>query len=437
MPTCLKPKPSTTGEGLPARAACMERSRADELLLYCLRVDSREAGDGWLETLSSTDWDILIEESGLHGVAPLLYDRLRTFESHIPIPASVMARLRRIYLQSAARAVRMHHELGKALGVLRQANIPVIALKGAHLAEHVYRNIALRPMGDVDVLVHEDDLMRVEAALLGIGYVPTDCHRQTAEDNCDFGYGLPNKELFVEVHWNFLPSTYRFKIDLDGQWERSRHAVIAGVEVSVLCPEDLLLYLCLHTSKHLFEMGLKPLYDIAETIRHFGKEIDWRQVLRRGEQSGEAKCAYLTFRLARELLGAAVPDDLMNAIKPGNFDERFMLLARERIFAYGQWNSEGLSAFPNIVQFWGSARLLNKGTLLLRRAFPSRREMARRYPAPSDSLRIYFYYPVRIKDLLLRHGRRVFRLLWRNEAMRGLAGQANEMTALKKWLMSP
>jgi hypothetical protein len=416
----------------------MDRSRTDELLLYCLRVVPDEADDGRLETLSSSDWDVLIEESGRYGVAPLLYHRLKTSHSDIPIPANVMARLRPIYLQSAARNMHLYHELSKVLGLLRNANIPVIVLKGAHLAEIVYGNIALRPMGDVDVLVHKDDLMRVEAALLGIGCAPTECHRQIAKDNFHFVYGLPSSELFVEVHWNFLPSMYRFKIDIDGQWERSRQAIVAGVDVSVLCPEDLLLHLCLHTSiSHLFEMGLKPLYDIFETIRYFGKKIDWRQVQLRSEEWGEAKCAYLTFRLARELLGASVPDDLMKAIKPSDFDERFMVLAKERIFVYGHWNSDGLSLSPNIAQLWEAKRLLNKGTLFVRRAFPSPEEVARGYPAPSDSIRIYFYYLVRIKDLLLRHGRQVWRLLRWNEGMRGLAKQQNDMTQLKDWLMSP
>ncbi len=348
-----------------------------------------------------------------------------------------MARLRRIYLQSAGRAMHLYHDLGKVLGMLRHANIPVTVLKGAYLAERVYGNIALRPMGDVDVLVHKDDLMRVEAALLGMGYVPAECQRRITEDNYQFVYGLPDRELFVGVHWNFLPSMYRFKIDMDGQWTRSRQAIIAGVEVSVLCPEDLLLYLCFHASKHLFEMGLKPLYDISETIRHFGNEIDWKQVQLRSGQWGEAKCVYLTFRLARELMGASVPDELMIAIKPGDFDERFMVLARERIFAYGRWNSDGLSLSSNIAELWGSKELLNKATLLLRRVFPSPEEVARMYPAPSDSIRICFYYPVRIKDLLLRHGRQIWRLLRRNEGMRGLAGKVNDMTPLKNWLMIP
>jgi hypothetical protein len=395
-------------------------------------------GDGRLEMLSGSDWDVLIAESGRYGVAPFLYHHLRTFHSHMPIPANVMARLRHIYLQSAGRGMRLYHELGKVLGPLRHANIPVIVLKGAHLAQLVYGNIALRPMGDVDILVHKDDVMRVEAALLGMEFAPAEYNRVIAKDNCEFVYGLPNRKLFVEVHWKFLPSMYRFKIDIDELWERSRQVIIAGVEVSVLCPEDLLLHLCMHTSaKHLFAMGLKPLYDLVETIRYYGKEIDWKQVQLRSQQWGGAKCVYLTFRLARELVEASVPDDLMKTIKPSDFDERFMVLAKGRIFAYEHWNSGGLSLSSNIAQLWGSKRLRNKGTLFLKRAFPSPEEMARVYPAPSDSIRIYFYYPVRINELLLRHGRQLWRLLRWNEGMRGLAKKENDLTLLKEWLMSP
>src|SRR5271157_4682345 len=130
----------------------MDQTQIHKLLLYCLRVVPDEMGDGRLESLSSSDWDVLIEESGRYGVAPLLYRRLRTFHSEIPIPANVMARLRHIYLQSAGRGMHLYHELGKVLRPLRHANIPVIVLKGAHLATIVYGNIALRPMGDVDVL---------------------------------------------------------------------------------------------------------------------------------------------------------------------------------------------------------------------------------------------------------------------------------------------
>ncbi len=414
----------------------MDQHRINEGLLYCLRADPDEAGRFLFEQLSDSDWGAIIQQSAGHGVTPLLYHRLKTFPSDTPIPNQVVQRLRGIYLHSASRNMHLYHKLAKVLEILRRENIPMIALKGAHLAELVYGNIALRPMSDVDLLVKRTDLTRVEDKLMQIGYVPTESHRQIAEDNHHFTYRSPNGELSVEIHWNFLPSMYPFNIDIDEQWKRSRPAIIAGVQVSVLCPEDLILLLCLHASKHLFEMGLKHLCDIFESIRHYGNEIDWKQTHLRSRQWGAVKCVYLTLRLARESLGASVPEDLLKAIQPPDFDERFMVLAKDQIFSYRHQLSHDLSVYPSIAQLWGPKGLLDKATLFLRRAFPSSEEMARTYPAPSDSMRIYLYYPVRIRDLFLRHGRRVWQLFRRDERLRTSAERVNDGTPLRDWLMS-
>jgi hypothetical protein len=414
----------------------MDRSRTEDLLLAFLRTDPGGTGVAGFGELSGTDWDDLLRTAARHGVSPLLHHRLATFHRGTPIPAEVIRKLRNSYLQTAGRNMHLYRELGKVLGRLRQDGIPVIALKGAHLAEAVYGNIALRPMSDVDLLVRKEDLGRVEKHLLEMSYLPAACNRQIAEDNYDFVYSSPDKGLSVEVHWTFLPSTLPFRIDMDGLWKRSRAVTLGGVEVSVLCPEDLLLHLCLHASKHLFDIGLKPFCDISATIRHYGEEFDWDLVRIRSGQAGIANAVYLTLELARELLGTPVPGDILNAIQPDDFDKRFIAMAKGRIFATGHLSVDGLSLSTNVAQLFGSERFLNKAVLFLKRVFPPREEMTRMYPAPSDSLRIFFYYPARIRDLLLRHGRQGWRLARREEGMRGLAKLEHEITPLRNWLMS-
>jgi hypothetical protein len=414
----------------------MDQHRTNELLLYCLRMDSDETRTARLEELSSSDWKAIIQESARHGVTLLLYHRLKTFHPGIYIPTDVVQRLRQSYLQSASRNLRLYHELGKVLEILRHENIPVIALKGAHLAELVYGNIALRPMGDVDLLVHKDDLIRVEAALLRIGLTPLDRNRVIGKDNRHFGYVQPNRGLHVEIHWNILASMYPFNIDIDGQWERSRPVLIAGAEVSVLCPEDLLLHLCLHNSEHTFEMGIRSICDISEAICHYSEEIGWKNLLLRARQWSIEKCVYLTLKLARELLGAFVPDDLLETIKPNDFDEHFMAIAMKQIFPNGIGTSHGLPLSSNISQLWGSKRLLDKMKILFKTTFQSPEVMTLTYPPPPNSLRIYFYYPVRIIDLFKRYGPTVLRLLRHDQDILVRTSRRNEVTALKDWLMS-
>jgi hypothetical protein len=52
----------------------------------------------------------------------------------------------------------------------RAAGIDVIVLKGAFLAELVYRNIGLRAIGDIDLLVKKEDLGKVKRVLIQLGY---------------------------------------------------------------------------------------------------------------------------------------------------------------------------------------------------------------------------------------------------------------------------
>ncbi|MHB8837186.1 MAG: nucleotidyltransferase domain-containing protein [Candidatus Methylomirabilia bacterium] len=391
---------------------------------------------GW----SGGDWEDLLRTADRHVLAPLLYSRLAahpTGPAGAPVPAEAFGRLRRSYLQSAGRNMHLYRELGKVLGRLRQDGIPAIALKGAHLAEAVYGDIALRPMSDVDLLVCPEDLGRVEEVLPGMGYPPVEFHRDIAEDNNHFAYRSAGKGLIVEVHWAFLPSRQGFSIDMDGVWERSVPAVLAGAQASVLCPEDNLLFLCLHTSKHLFSGGgLRPLYDISRVILHYREEMDWEQVRARAKRWRAERCVYAALTLAGEMFGVFPPGELLNALLPGDLDERFMTSARERIFARGHRTPDGSSLSPNVAHLFGSGRFFDKASLFLERVFVPREVMARMYPAPADSRRIYLYYPARVLDLLLRHGRQGWRLARREEGMRELAEREIEIASLRDWLMS-
>ena len=416
----------------------MDQSQIDELLLHCLRTNPDKIGDNRVEPLSEADGEDFLQQLARHWITPLFYHRLRTFHPDIPIPPNVMGRLRQAYLENAARNLILYNYLCKVLKILRRNSIPVIVLKGAHLAELVYGNRALRFVGDMDLLVKKDDVMRVDALLLEMGCTTTVHNRIVGKDNNAFAYLMQKRDVKLDIHWSILSSIFPFTIDTDGQWERSRPVLIAGVDAAVLCPEDLLLHLCLHAGcDHVFEPGLKLFCDISEILQHDGGGMDWGLVQRRTHEWGIEKCVYLTLKLTRELLGVALPEELMEALKPNDFDERFVALARDQIFSRRLRTGPPLSLWPAVARFWGSARLRDKVLLFLQGFFLPREAMARLYPPPADSIRIYFYYIVRLRDLLRLFGRDVWRLLRRDKEMQAFAKDGKDLTTLKDWLMSP
>jgi hypothetical protein len=258
----------------------MDPRAANDLLCRCLRTAGGEIEAAELERLSSDDWDALLVLAARHHATPLLYHRLDTRGLGAVLPAGAAQRLRKAYVRSGWRNAKLHRELGRVLARLREDGVPVIVLKGAHLAQAIYRNLALRPMGDLDLLVRDDDLAHVESRLLQMGYQPS------IKDSKHHDYWLPAQNLLIEVHRHILGQSSPFKIDAEPLWERAQPLKIAGVRALVLSPEDLLLYLCFHAVHHRFRQGLKPLCDIDAILWHYREQIDWRQVRQCARQWG-------------------------------------------------------------------------------------------------------------------------------------------------------
>src|SRR5882724_7151630 len=189
-----------------------DRVPAGEMLLDCLRGDDDPTGPRRLGWLSDRDWELVVQESTVQGVTPLLYHRLQAASSSAIVPARIHGRLRDLAVQCAMESLRLYRELAEILGALRAEGIAVIVLKGAYLAEAVYDDRALRSMRDVDIMVRKYDLARVEAKLLKIGHSRLSDRRDFS--SCHHLHpvikpgGVP-----IELHWTIESPTEPFDID--------------------------------------------------------------------------------------------------------------------------------------------------------------------------------------------------------------------------------
>ena len=68
------------------------------------------------------------------------------------VPDSARAELACIFAVNALRNDLLAGELAGVLGLLGDAGVPVVALKGIALAESLYSDLALRTCADIDIL---------------------------------------------------------------------------------------------------------------------------------------------------------------------------------------------------------------------------------------------------------------------------------------------
>jgi hypothetical protein len=331
--------------------------------------------------------------------------------------------------------MRLYHELQRILGLLAARGVPVIALKGAHLADAAYGNIALRPMGDVDLLIGEDDLKLAEAGLLEAGTQPVEHNRVITAHNSHFGYVMTDSGLRVEIHWRLFPPDYACEIDHTGIWSRAQPLRLAQAEVLALAPEDLLIHVCVHAAKHVPNTSIRMLYDIMQLTSKPEGQFDWQVLSTRARQWGVSRGVYALLRLARELLGAPVCEEHLEALRPAEFDEQKFLLIQQHMLGIDDYDT-GREAWEPGAQWRRASGLRGKIMWLLHEAFPSRSQMALKYPAPADSWRIVLCYPVRLRHLVFKHGRTTWAMARGDVGTRIATERRGELLSLRDWLIS-
>jgi hypothetical protein len=322
--------------------------------------------------------------------------------------------LHKLYLGSVASNLHLYHELSKRLQVLKDASIPVVVLKGAHLAEIVYGHIGLRPMSDVDLLVRKKDLSRAQKGLMDAGYSPS------------------SNQINLDLQWNIESSADYLGIDMEKVWERTQPASIAGVEVLALSPEDLLLHLCLHLSyQHLFQpAGVRWLCDIKQTIVHCKDKIKWDQVCTLADEWGVGNSVYLTLLFVRDLLDAKIPEDVIANLTSNESYHQVKEWALGEIFQV----EGGPAISPFFSQLWKPGSFLEKTSLLRKLLLPPPEIISQDYPAPFGSIRNYLYYAVRFAEHARRYARASWLILKKDEEMTQLVRRQNRNIAMREWL---
>ena len=384
--------------------------------------------------IEADDWQKIIEQARLHQVSPLLYYRLTTEHAIGNLSSQHLHALRNDFLNSSARSMYERSHLGKVLAAFRHRNIPVIVLKGAHLAEAIYPDPVLRRMNDIDLLIHTTDLPEAEKIMLKADYsYRSDPDRDKAWRS-NISFVSSNGKLVFELHWHVIIPESRLNNDIDTFLTNSQSAVIAGQKVQVLCSEDLLLYQCYHTAKHLFEhYGLRSLYDIKLITEKQSDKLDWDAVISRAREWGVEKSVFICLTMVHHLFGVSVEDSILKQIHPKELDERMRRSAFQLMFR--SHDPEPTAPLTdNIGKMLNRSRSIDKAAVLFKRLFPPRREMNLVYHIPSDSPWWWCFYPYRIFDLLIRYRRTLLLLMGRNPSMLIFLQRKKKIHEMRRWL---
>ncbi len=397
-------------------------------LTLCLRRTRDEDLRSKLGGMDGESWRRLVDRAVWHGVAPLLHHRIRE-SPDLLIPPQQLERLRDLYVHCLLRNEAILEQLSEVLGEIKRAGYSVLVLKGAYLANCVYEEAALRPMGDIDLLAPSHDVENVQRRLETLGYryaVGTG-----AIDYSRLHHLRPlsrTDSVDVEVHHGLAPEAAPFEHDMVGLWDRSTRTRVGDLDLPHMAPDDLLLHVCTHAAYNdEFRLGLPAVCDVDAVVCRLGHELDWSRLVQTANSDGRSRFAYATLRLSRELLETPVPEDVLASLHHDQGDEEvvreavvYVLTTADEVPVTLRSMGEATTPRARLVTLW-------------RGIFPPPKTLRRIYSLEAGTKLQYLYYVLRPLDLLIRRGRRVLGLVMGTPQARSALERERHRRVIRTW----
>jgi hypothetical protein len=369
------------------------------------------------ETISSDlitleNWQGLLDKAIEQQVGALLYSQLQSLPD-LRVPLIIQESLKDIYRKNTFFNMALMGELKSILSLFNSHKIPVIVLKGAYLAKEVYSKIGLREMVDIDLLVPDDKVEQAAKLLEILDYQSIRNYDVSLDVEKLSGHQLPPfRKSFalpvIEIHWTICDPNETYQFDLTELWQRAKNTDFFGETALALAPEDLILHLCHHASyHHKFNIGVRPLCDLARIIEHFQDQLDWQALQTTAERWQWQKGLYIMLAFAHYSLGVDLPNLILQAIEHGGIDQPTLAITKDELFVNRSTNNQHLSFKMTIplVNFIEQPHFMEKIKLMIQQIFLNAQMMSERYPVESKYTdpKLYFYYLIRIRDLWQRY----------------------------------
>lgn len=373
----------------------------EQLLLQLIQVRPAPAKNKSILKLAGqvSDWPLFIQLCQRHGLLAIVGRRLSQFSS-ASFPDSFRKNVQVLCFHNAARSMSFTRALIHILDLFSSNSIQVIPFKGPLLAQQLYGDVGQRVFGDLDLFVGKQNVHQAIKLLRNIGFmaeindvlekIDTFSHQ---EDNL----ALIRKEdgCQVELHWDISGCYLAHPLPLTG-FKSTATVSLAGRSVNSLAAEDLLVYLCIHGAKHIWER-LEWIYSVGVLLEKY-PHLDWKVAWERARDWQCQRMLLLGLQLSHEMLGTCLPEEVRQAISRDESIPTLVSRVRQVLFPGQEVSAiskmaSRFSSFHLLVRDSPSDRIRYGIRLLLR---PTVKEW-QTWPLPSYLTFLYYFYrPLRL-----------------------------------------
>jgi Uncharacterised nucleotidyltransferase len=247
---------------------------------------------------------------GPERLMPLVYRNL----SALGVADRELEPFRAAYRTTWLRNQQHVRVLRDALSRLAASGVASIVVKGAALAPLFYRDLGMRGMGDIDILVPEESFHDGIAVFTTTAW---SCSYQPLRHfDRRFGYAV---ELVdgavgkVDLHCHLLMPSCEHGADRPF-WDASVPVTLHGVGTRTLSPGDHLLHACVHGLEWVDPPCVHWIADALVIIERSGDAIDWDRLMCVAEKRGVLSSVAAALKFLATSFDAVIPNETLTRL---------------------------------------------------------------------------------------------------------------------------
>jgi hypothetical protein len=279
-------------------------------LCACIRSDRAQVRASILH--ASWNWELLFQTASDEALLPLLYHQFQSLDLLDLLPSESADFLLAVEACNRERNQAIVAELKAAVTLLNGIGIQPVLLKGlAYLRTGVYADPAHRYLGDIDLLVPQEQRQAAVKTLIQNGWVADtlDPFRNFRQHS---PFLLRPSSVSIEIHHILGIGVCERVLPAREVIERSEAVDLDGLCVRVPAGDDLLAHLImnsqiLHPYHQRVFTPIRAMVDLLLLDRRLGPDLHWESVANRFSAAGKYGVFALHLLQVEDSLGLALP----------------------------------------------------------------------------------------------------------------------------------
>jgi len=299
-----------------------------ELLLKAALFKGQAAKDAWQKWESKNKIEQI--DYGSYRLIPLLHHNLKVEG----IDHAYKEKFKKIHIKSWANNRMLFEKLSPLLSIFHENDIQTIILKGAPLIVRYYKDIGLRPMSDLDILIPTHEAHKAIHLLQKLGWVAAlNPLEKSLDSYILLRHALEFKNLAkfeMDLHWHLLKMCLSPDADQEF-WDGAIPIEFNDVFSQCLNPADNLFHICIHGA---FPNKVPPIRWIADAfmVLRSGEEIEWNRILVQAQRLHMILPIKAAMQYLHDVFHAPIPDDFLQ-----HLDQ--LPISKQENKEYNTWNN--------------------------------------------------------------------------------------------------